>query len=98
MPTKSKNESNQEPSVVAEPHKETRVHAKPGRIPLEIVRTYYDPVQNCVIDVVKKEKIVKNRKGNDETITLEKHVFCLDEEIQAKYKRKPGRMIEVSNV
>lgn len=78
--------------------KAQRVHIVRG-VPHRVLRSHFDPQAQCVIDVVEHKKIVKNRKGDDVEVVLERHMRCADEEIQKKFSQ--GRMnlipIEVSD-
>ena len=85
MSTKKKTEEAPEPKVKAE--KETRWHRVPGRIDRKIVRSYYDPKQDVVKDVLEVPKVVQNRRGHDVDVTLYVHVRSRDEALQAKYRR-----------
>jgi len=71
----------------AKPKKVKRMHAPDGQIPLEVVRTFYDPILDMVKDVVKVPKIVQNRRGDDIDVTITRVVRCRDEAIQQKYCR-----------
>jgi hypothetical protein len=75
------------PEVEAKPKKEPRWHRVPGRIDREIVRSYYDPKQDAVKDVLKIPKIVQNRRGDDIEVVLYVHVRSRDEELQKKWQR-----------
>lgn len=69
------------------PKSEPRMHVVKGRIPRKVVRTYYDPRQDCVIDVVEVPKLVVDRHGNEREVILQRALYCRDEAIQAKYRR-----------
>lgn len=73
------------------------MHVVPGRIPRKIVRTYFDPIQGCVIDVLEIPKMVRSHKGELEEIFVQRKVFCRDEAIQAKHAptNAPVDIVEV---
>jgi len=56
-------------------------------IPRDVIRSYYKADEDCVVDVLALPKTVQDRKGHDVDIVLQRHVFCKDEAIQAKYRR-----------
>ena len=62
-----------------------------GRTPKPVVRSYYDPRQNCVMDVIEVTKKVTIH-GNTQTVTFHRHVLCSDEELQAKYAKSNGKV------
>lgn len=63
-----------------------------------VERSFYDPRQNCVIDVLRVEKIVKDRAGNDVNIVVFREQYCKDEALQAKYKQAATLNREVTDV
>jgi len=89
------------PKTESEPKtkKEPRFHVVEGRIAREVVRTFYDPNQDCVIDVIKVPKIVVNRKGEEKEVFLTRKVYCRDEALQAKHRRGDAPVdIEIEEV
>ncbi len=83
--------------VKSTPKKAERTALSSG-ISYPVERSFYDPQQDCVIDVLRVEKIVRDRKGNDTTVTIYRHEYCKDEDIQAKYRRQPDAQVEVTDV
>lgn len=77
--------------------KSGRVHIIRG-IPRPVVRSYYDPRQNAVVDVLQIDKTVQTRTGPRE-VTLFRHVYCNDDSIQAKHKKSDEVVeLEVTDV
>lgn len=74
--------------------KPKRVHVI-GGIPHPVVDTYFDPAQNAVIDVIEKTKIVQNRRGDDVEVTIYRHTYCNDKDLQAKFKRDGSARVRV---
>lgn len=65
--------------------------ARKGGPAYPVVRTYYNPHSNQVMDVLEVPFTIPARLGvPPQEVTIHKHVRCLDEEIQAKYTAGPG--------
>ena len=75
--------------------KTTKVVMRPARKggrEFPVVRSYFSPQQNCVIDVLEVEKTIPARLGQPATTAIiHRHVYCQDEAVQAKYKRDDGQ-------
>jgi hypothetical protein len=76
--------------------KAPRIAVGPGGIPREVERSFYDVRQDCVIDVLRIPKVVQNRRGEDQEVVIYRHVYCKDENIQAKYQRGNAKQVEVT--
>lgn len=62
-----------------------------------VVRTYYDVVQDLVIDVYEKTKTVPIKNGMEsKEVKLLKHTLCRDPELQKEYRRGDKKIIEVN--
>ena len=84
----SSNDAGTSTEAPSKPEKAKRFHApEDGRIPREVVRSFYDVERNVVKDVVLVPKIVQDRKGNDVEVMINRVVVSLDKELQAKYCR-----------
>lgn len=64
-----------------------RFHVVRG-ISYPVIRSYYDPRQNVVIDVVEVAKTVPSKFGEPRKVTVNRHILCNDADLQARYKRK----------
>lgn len=63
-----------------------------------VIRTYYDPATNCVMDVLEVTKTVAGKYGNPpETVVLNMIVHCQDEDLKAQYESAKGQ-VEIQNV
>lgn len=60
-----------------------------------VLRSYYNPKQNCVVDVLEVTKLVP-QKGDSppKEVKIQKHTRCRDERIQ-KAHCKPENIVEV---
>lgn len=80
--------------------KDTRPQRKDsehGR-PWPVIRSYYNPATNSVMDVLEVTKMIAQRNGQPAVaVILEKHVRCRDEELQAKYSRTAG-VVDVAQI
>ncbi len=64
-------------------------------IPHPVLRAYYDPSQNCVVDVVEiKVKVPGKYGAPPKEVTLEQHIYCDNEEIQKQHRRN-NSVVEV---
>ena len=62
-----------------------------------VIRTYYDAVHNVVIDVLEVTRVLPPKFGNPpETVIIEKHVHCMDEDLKARYMTKSSQ-IDIPN-
>jgi hypothetical protein len=66
-----------------------------GKITYPIIRTYYNPLQDAVIDVYEKTRTVETRKG-DKEVALQVHIRSRDEALQKKYARDKNTNVEVN--
>jgi hypothetical protein len=102
--SKAKDALNAEDGVAAEAKAKSpqRTHDT-GGMNRPVLRSFYDPKQDCVIDVVGIKRNVRTL-GDDGvskvvSVTTERHVFCNDEAIQEKYKRPVEvQKVEVTDV
>lgn len=81
----------------SKPTKEKRMTMS-GGIPHPVERSFYDPQQGCVIDVIRIERSVQNKKGEWIDIVFYRHEYCKDESIQEKYRRKASAPVELEVV
>lgn len=97
--TEPTNNDSGEQTVEATEVKDTRPRrsgSEKGR-PWPVVRTYFDPVTNCVMDVLEVTKTVAGKLNQPPTtVILHKVVHCRDEALCAKYTAAP-RQIEIPN-
>jgi len=64
-----------------------------------VIRSYYSPTKNSVIDVLEVTKVIAGKNGQPpKTVILEKHVHCQDEELQTQYTTNSGNVAIPSNV
>ena len=62
-----------------------------------VIRTYYDPTTNCVMDVLEVTKTIAGKFGNPPTeVVLEMTVHCRDEVLVAQNTSVKGR-VEIQN-
>ena len=66
-----------------------------GKITYPIVKTYYNSLQDAVIDVYEKTRIVETRKG-DKEVALQVHIRSKDEALQKKHSRNRNENVEVN--
>lgn len=92
--TKPAKQDGSTPDENEEPKKVKRTTLS-GGVLHPVDRSYYDPKQDCVIDVIRVEKSVQDKKGNWSDIVIYRYQFCKDEEIQAKYRHKENVSIDV---
>ena len=63
-----------------------------------VIRTYYNTARNAVMDVLEVTKVIASRHGNPpETVVIEMHVHCQDEDLKAKYESRTAN-VEIANV
>lgn len=63
-----------------------------------VIRTYYDPTTNCVMDVLEVTKTIAGKFGHPPTeVILEMTVHCRDEALVAQHTSVKGR-VSIPNV
>lgn len=93
-PKPAKQDESKPESNESEPTKEKRMTIS-GGVPHPVDRSFYDPKQDCVIDVIRIDRSVQNKRGDWIDVVLYRHQYCKDEEIQAKYRRKSSAVVDV---
>ena len=87
MTKSSKQETTEAEETAAPSEKKERVRVIQG-IPCRILRTYYSPESDRVIDVIERKRSVKDKHGNFKDVVLERHTTSDDEELQKKFCRR----------
>lgn len=55
----------------------------------DILRTYFDPRENCVIDEYEVSRTFKDSEKKTVTITARRRAFCQDAELQKQHRVIP---------
>ena len=74
-----------------------RQDSENGR-PWPVIRSYYNPSTNSVMDVLEVTKMIAQRNGKPPIpVIIQKHVRCRDEELQEKYSKSTG-VVDVAQI
>tara|TARA_R100001198_G_scaffold85510_1_gene59791 strand:+ start:3246 stop:3566 length:321 start_codon:yes stop_codon:yes gene_type:complete len=96
MPNKKKETDETEtsaPEIATEEAGDTRPMrpSRAGGQLYPVIRTYFDPRRNAVIDVLEVTKTLPARLGQPaQQVKIERHTRCRDEALQEKYTQKRG--------
>lgn len=82
---------NVSPEPTAATKKAPRCHVVRG-ISYPVVRSYFDSRRGAVVDVIRVNKTVQDRRGNIKDVELFRHVVCPDQDIQTRFAQKDTRV------